>query len=42
MPFDDEHATLPEQTRDDTDGGWGERRAGNEERLLEDRPPHWE
>jgi hypothetical protein len=34
---------LPEQTRDDTDEGWGERPDANtnDERLLEDRPPHW-
>lgn len=38
---------LPDQTRDDTDAGWGERtwaRSSSEDdrRLLEDRPPHWE
>ena len=32
---------LPEQTRDDTDRYWGERREDNDERLLADRPPHW-
>jgi len=39
---------LPDQTRDDTDVGWGESRsrAGSlsedDRRLLDDRPPHWE
>ena len=28
-------------TVDDTDAGWGELSAGNDERLLADRPPHW-
>ncbi len=32
---------LPEQTVDDTDQGWGEREGSNDDRLLEDRPPHW-
>jgi hypothetical protein len=33
---------LPDTTTDDTDAGWGERRADNDERLLDERPPHWE
>jgi hypothetical protein len=37
---------LPAQTSDDTDAGWGEspeeHGSGNDRRLLEDRPPHWE
>jgi hypothetical protein len=32
---------LPDQTRDDTDRGWGEPTYSNDDRLLEDRPPHW-
>ena len=44
VDFESEEALplLPEQTRDDTERGWG---AGgddsNDDRLLEDRPPHW-
>jgi hypothetical protein len=39
---DDELDVLPDQTRDDTDAGWGEWRAADEDaRLLEERPPHW-
>ena len=38
---------LPEQTRDDTDEGWGGRDredwpGDDDERYLRDRPPHWE
>ena len=37
----EEAPLLPEQTSDDTERGWGERDASNDDRLLEDRPPHW-
>ena len=37
----EEAPLLPEQTRDDTERGWGERDDTNDDRLLEDRPPHW-
>jgi hypothetical protein len=37
----EEAPLLPEQTRDDTGRGWGEREDTNDDRLLEDRPPHW-
>jgi hypothetical protein len=39
---DDDDRVLPEQTGDDTDHGWGESSDSNDERLLEDRPPHWD
>lgn len=41
---DDDLVVLPDQTVDDTDGGWGEvsdERAADE-RLIGDRPPHWD
>jgi hypothetical protein len=38
---DDDLVVLPEQTADDTDLGWGERPGSNDDRLLEERPPHW-
>lgn len=39
---DDDVEILPDQTRDDTDGGWGEwAREDDDSRLLEERPPHW-
>jgi hypothetical protein len=37
---------LPEQSREDTDAGWGEYQATDDERtnerLYQDRPPHWD
>lgn len=40
---DDDLEILPDQTRDDTDTGWGGWHSSDadEARLLEDRPPHW-
>ena len=33
----------PEQSREDTDAGWGEyTEPDDDERLRLDRPPHWE
>lgn len=39
----EETPLLPEQTRDDTERGWGYSGSddSNDDRLLEDRPPHW-
>jgi hypothetical protein len=39
---DDDQPVLPDQTRDDTDSGWGERDSRNDDRLREDRPPHYD
>jgi len=41
VDFDSEEAPLPEQTRDDTRRGWGDSDDSNDDRLHEDRPPHW-
>jgi hypothetical protein len=38
---DDGLPVLPDQTRDDTDRGWGERTYSNDDRILDERPPHW-
>jgi hypothetical protein len=38
----DELVILPDQTVDDTEQGWGERRVQNDDRLLAERPPHWD
>jgi hypothetical protein len=38
---DDDLPVLATQTRDDTDHGWGEHSDSNDQRLLEDKPPHW-
>ncbi|KRE35981.1 hypothetical protein ASG73_15060 [Janibacter sp. Soil728] len=50
LPVEPEPATkatatsTPEQTRDDTDLGWGERpdEDAHDRWLQEQRPPHWE
>ncbi|WP_329104660.1 hypothetical protein OG792_30370 [Micromonospora sp. NBC_01699] len=39
---EDDFVVIPEQSADDTDRGWGERSSSNDERLLADRPPHWD
>jgi hypothetical protein len=33
---------LPEQSREDTDAGWGEYSEPPDDRLYRDRPPHWD
>ena len=33
---------LPEQSREDTDAGWGEYPERADDRLHRDRPPHWD
>jgi hypothetical protein len=38
----DDAPVLPRSTRDDTDAGWGEQARGNDDRLLAERPPHWD
>lgn len=32
---------LSDEMVDETDEGWNEESDSNDERLLEDRPPHW-
>ena len=39
---EDDLPVLPDQTRDDTDRGWTDWSYSNDDRLLEDRPPHWD
>ena len=34
---------LPSQSREDTDAGWGDyAERDDNDRLLRDRPPHWD
>jgi hypothetical protein len=33
---------LPEQSREDTDAGWGEYPETGDDHLYRDRPPHWD
>jgi hypothetical protein len=42
VELEDDTPVLPEQTREDTDRGWGERSWTNDDRLLDERPPHWD
>ncbi len=42
VEFDEEVLVLPDQSTDDTDRGWGVPATSNDERLLEERPPHWD
>ena len=37
----EEPAILPDESVDETEEGWNEESDSNDERLLEDRPPHW-
>lgn len=32
---------LPDEMVDETEEGWNEESDSNDERLLDDRPPHW-
>ena len=32
---------LPDEMVDETDEGWNEESDSNDERLIEERPPHW-
>lgn len=41
VEFEEDVLVLPDQSTDDTDSGWSARAAGNDEWLLEERPPHW-
>jgi hypothetical protein len=42
VDLSEDFVVLPEQTTDDTDRGWGEYARSNDDRLLADRPPHWD
>ena len=35
-------ATVPEQSAEDTDVAWGEYPPRDDDRLYQDRPPHWD
>jgi hypothetical protein len=39
----DDRPVLPQRSADETDAGWGERpEPDDDERLRQDRPPHWD
>jgi hypothetical protein len=40
--WDDDFDVLPDTTEDESARGWGDDAAeSNDQRLLEERPPHW-
>ncbi len=42
-PGPDDRPVLPLRSLDDADTGWGERpEPDDDERLRQDRPPHWD
>jgi hypothetical protein len=42
-PTPDRPPALPTQSREDTDAGWGESAdLDDTDRLIRERPPHWE
>lgn len=40
--WDDDFVVLPDTTTDETGPGWGDDDAPNDDRLIEERPPHWD
>jgi hypothetical protein len=42
QPANGAAAARPEQSREDTDAGWGEYPERADDRLYRDRPPHWD
>lgn len=40
--WEDELTVLPDVTTDETPVAWGEDDASNDDRLLNERPPHWD
>jgi hypothetical protein len=41
-PVPGREPVLPDQSREDTDAGWGEYPEPASDRLYRDRPPHWD
>lgn len=37
----DDEPVVPERSDDDTDRGWGDEDAADDERITRERPPHW-
>ena len=42
VPVPAREPVLPEQSREDTDAGWGEYPEQADDRFSRDRPPHWD
>ncbi|WP_174257370.1 hypothetical protein [Phytoactinopolyspora alkaliphila] len=40
--WDDDFDVLPDTTEDESPRGWGDETSdANDQRLLDERPPHW-
>lgn len=39
--WEDDLDVLPDVTQDETPVGWGDEGDSNDQRLLDERPPHW-
>ncbi|WP_166347302.1 hypothetical protein [Phytoactinopolyspora limicola] len=39
--WEDDFDVLPDVTEDESPGGWGDDDTSNDQRLLDERPPHW-
>jgi hypothetical protein len=43
VSFDEEILVLPDHGADEAEAaGWSDSLSSNDERLLEERPPHWD
>jgi hypothetical protein len=42
LSHQDDKPVLPAQSSEDTDVGWGDYVQQDDDRLLADRPPHWD
>ena len=40
--WDDDFDVLPDTTSAEPGEGWGEADDSNDDRLVEERPPHWD
>jgi len=40
--WDDDFDVLPDTTSDELGEGWNEADESNDDRLVEERPPHWD
>ncbi|RHA44204.1 hypothetical protein [Cellulomonas rhizosphaerae] len=41
QPAETRERAVPFRAADDSDVGWGERNDANDDRLRQDKPPHW-
>ncbi|WP_174255929.1 hypothetical protein [Phytoactinopolyspora mesophila] len=39
--WEEDFVVLPDVTADESNRAWGDDDASNDQRLLDERPPHW-